>query len=81
MDDTPQFVHDCKECVFLGRFNAVDENTYNHVDYDLYFCKKGNHTTVIARYGDKEWEYSSGIMFHTDELTEAKRRAKEKGLI
>jgi hypothetical protein len=71
--DTPQFVHDCKECVFLGRYKD---------NYDLYFCSKHGHITVIGRFGNEGWEYSSGI--HNSllpELVEAKRRAKEKDLI
>jgi hypothetical protein len=69
----PQFVHDCSNCRFLGRFGPVD----------LYHCMQGGRMpTVIARYGHGGHQYISGMEgAEVDpDLAEAKRRAAEKGL-
>ena len=71
--ETPHFEHECENCIFLGRYQG---NVY-----DLYYCQQHGHPTVIARYGNEAWEYSSGMPSSLPELVEAKRRAKEKGLI
>ncbi len=80
MLETPQFVHDCDRCVFLGRYQHGDG-----VNYDLYYADHGGlPDTVIARFGDEGSEYQSGLSFADGtlaELTEAKRRAIEKGLM
>jgi hypothetical protein len=68
----PKYIHDCKECHFLGTL----DNTF-----DLYFCDKQGkgRETVIARYGDKGADYLSGMNFATKDgletLYEAKKRA------
>ena len=47
-----RYQHDCQECVYLGEHEA----------YDLYYCNgTRSGRTVIARYGDGEDEYMSGI--------------------
>ena len=71
-DNSPRYRHDCSICTFLGREG----------DYDLYYCDAGA-KTVIARFGSEGWQYRSGIAFvgRDPELTEAFKRAKEKGLI
>lgn len=43
--------HDCKHCQYLGTVNAND----------LYFCQDEYNSTIISRFGSKEWEYKSGI--------------------
>lgn len=71
--DKPRFTHDCKRCTFLGQFG----------EFDLYHCDQGSGLipTVVARYGDKPWEYGSGLEFTgVPELAEAKRRAEGRGL-
>ena len=75
MADKPLFIHDCDRCIFLGTYK----------NEDLYFCVAGNMglDTVIARYGNKGYEYTSGLSFadSVPVLAEAKRRAKEKNLL
>lgn len=67
----PQFVHDCKECTYLGQCEG----------YDLYFCPQGNLPTVIARYGDAPWEYISGMpVAYQPPLSVAKALAIKTGL-
>ena len=73
-NNSPRYRHICPVGVFLGREH----------EYDLYCC--GGHgaaETVIARFGSEGWQYRSGIAFvgRDPELTEAFKRAKEKGLI
>ena len=71
--EKPRFVHDCDKCTFLGQF----------LEYDLYYCPQGNIPTVIARFGDEGWDYRSGMYCAEIDpvLKEARKRAKEKGLI
>jgi len=45
-----RYQHDCSECKPLGQYQ----------NYDLYFCDKGG-ATIIARYGESETEYTSGL--------------------
>jgi hypothetical protein len=79
--DQPRFEHDCERDVFLGRYEW----------YDLYFADHGgistgfipDRATVIARSGSDGPDYISGIGFvgQFEPLTEAMRRATERGLI
>jgi len=70
--DGARYEHDCSACVFLGTYR----------DYDLYFCGE-DYKTVIARYGDDEPEYQSGLTFVgiIPQLTEAARLAVDRGLL
>jgi len=70
--DKPRFTHDCKRCTFLGQFG----------EFDLYHCDQWYRIpTVTARYGNKPWEYASGLEFTSiPELAEARLRAEERGL-
>jgi hypothetical protein len=63
--DEVRYKHDCNSCIFLGQYYA----------YDLYFCPSG---TVVARYGNRGYKYSSGIESNQLNLVEAKRRAIDK---
>lgn len=67
-----RFTHDCEHCIPLGEYG----------DADLYY-HPGEVETVIARYGDKESDYGSGLALadKIDDLGEAKKRAIAKGLI
>jgi len=47
----PRYNHDCNRCEFLG----------THEEYDLYFCP--DEPTIIARYGNEDGEYGSGLVF------------------
>lgn len=70
---TPRYKHNaCPGCSsLLGTWE----------EYDLYFCSQGGQPTVIARYGDGG-DYNSGLVFsNSPELKEAKRLARERGLI
>ena len=53
----PKFEHECEECLYLGRF----------LKHDLYACRDpkipNTITTVLARYGNEDWEYISGLEF------------------
>ncbi len=77
--DTPKYETDgCENCIFLGRYNKED----------LYICISDT-PTVISRYGNEEYEYSSGMVFAehglfkdpTSNLTEALKRAKNHGIV
>jgi hypothetical protein len=72
----PLFKHYCNECVFLGNLNSSEQL------YDLYFCRDGgSNPTVIARYGNEDHEFLSGIYGNQLELVEAKKRALFQKLI
>jgi len=52
----PRYGHDCTACVYLGRFEK----------YDLYVHATGTTneiSTILARYGDDDPEYYSGLCF------------------
>jgi hypothetical protein len=70
-----RFKHDCSACKPLGEFN----------EFDLYYCQQDPNrmATVLARFGNKGLEYTSGLHFVEvkPELAEAFRRAKEAGLV
>lgn len=75
VQEIPKFDHDCKSCVYLGSY-------FHNIHYDLYFCGQGcAHSTVIARFGDDGPDYNSGLNSGLEELIEAERRAKAKGLL
>ena len=63
--ETPKYIHDCEECIYLGTYNETD----------LYFCDAT--PTVISRYSDNGPDYKSGLIFADKdiELGEAKSRA------
>ena len=60
----PEFSHDCRNCLFLGRFLEWDTNAgrVNPEHYDLYMCRRRitewlEHVELLARYGDEGPEY------------------------
>ena len=68
------FNHNCPTCIPLGSHNGKD----------LYFCEQpASVKTVLARYGDGDNEYLSGILAakFDEDLAEALNRAKQAGLI
>ena len=68
----PQYHHSCKNCKFLGEFET----------FDLYYCPQpGLQPTVLARYGNHESAYLSGIFAPILPLIEAKKRAIAAGLL
>lgn len=75
---SPSHTHDCNKCVFLGDYPDVDGRPL-----DLYVCQQNGMPTVIARYGSRGYQYTSGLSLasHDPALAEAKRRAQEKGLL
>lgn len=77
--NTPQFVHNCASCVFLGWL--VDKNG---LAFDLYFCAGHGpllRMGVLARYGNAPGDWHSNGSEHPDYLIEAERRARERGLL
>lgn len=79
-----RYHHDCSHCVLLG--SIYIEGEY----FDLYFCSQGSLKlpTVLARYGDEESNYFSGLSFSGlsfsefhPALAEAKNLAEQRGLI
>ena len=73
--EKPLYVHDCAQCTFLGRFDWTGDT------YDLYFCPQVEFPTVVARYGDEGWEYTSGMRSDHPALAEARARAEKAGLM
>jgi hypothetical protein len=78
MAETPQFMHGCTKCVFLGRYEL----------HDLYFCE--NHKgagassfTLIARFDhdDGDCKTSPGEAASDRHLHEAYVRAKGRQLV
>lgn len=71
--NTPRYIHDCKECIYLGQKD----------EYDLYFCNQGGLlNTVIARFGNEGPDYISGMSFSDKEpLKTAKELAKKQNLL
>lgn len=53
--DTPYWLHDCADCIFLGGYIYLDDR------YDLYFCtQRIGRPTLLARFG-KNADYFSGL--------------------
>jgi hypothetical protein len=68
----PRYTHDCDRCKPLG----------TAAEYDLYFClQTGDFPTVIARYGNDGWEYTSGIGSGLLPLRIAELKAKLAGYL
>lgn len=85
VQNSPQFIHDCEACTFLGRYygkNYEGDAELRHAD--LYHCS--GEPTVIARFSSDGPDYSSGMVFTEGpgptlaSLVEARRRAEEMGL-
>lgn len=60
LPNKPNFIHDCKNCLFL--FDSWNKKDWKNVDeeykvYDIYYCKKEK--AIIARYGNDGHEYTS----------------------
>jgi len=70
------FQHYCKSCVTLGPYFDAE-----YGDMDLYWCPES--VTVLARFGNDEPEYISGLnlMFHVPSLLRAFTRAFDWGLL
>lgn len=71
MSDTPQFIHDCQQCVFLGRFQK----------HDLYYCPKEQTLTGRFDHDDTDCVIAMAEPTTAPILGEAYRRAKERGLL
>jgi hypothetical protein len=76
----PEYVHDCTDCTYLGRYLSFDPGSTKIAD--LYVHTHGE-STVIARFSDEGSDYTSGLCFvgRVKALTEAHRRAVAKGLL
>lgn len=55
----PVYVHDCKQCVYLGNYE------HHGVFFDLYVCSHKDKIidTLVARHGNEGPEYCSGVVF------------------
>jgi hypothetical protein len=62
-DDTPQYMHDCDGCQFLGRFRhlgLVTEEKRERFELDLYVCPVGvMGASYIARHSSEGPDYAS----------------------
>lgn len=45
----PRYIHDCEDCIYLGRFRR----------FDLYGCGTSERYSLIARFGNEGSEYES----------------------
>jgi hypothetical protein len=90
--EKPRFEHDCDCCKFLGTLTLPKDNEtskrYKTTVFDLYFCKQEiGDETVISRFGNKGYEYTSGLRLAVEgkyghpNLLEAKRRAIKLGYL
>jgi hypothetical protein len=50
MDDRPLYLHDCKDCIYLG----------NYENCDLYVCGE----SVVARRSSEPSDYDSGSVYN-----------------
>jgi hypothetical protein len=77
-EEIPRYVHDCRTCTFLGRFQGGQGMAV----YDLYHCTSSAIPTVLARFGDHPCQNLSGMIAarsgHHPPLTEALRRWEER---
>jgi len=75
--DKPKFKHWCNRCVYLGHF-YIDPT----MEYDLYYCPGVGKpiATVLARFGDANEEYLSGLrgIHFSPVLQEALKRAEAR---
>lgn len=72
------YEHDCDKCIFLG--NWVDYKKGR--TFDLYFCSQDGLPTVLARYGNEEFNYYSGLnMSGIEPLVVAEGIAKDFKLL
>lgn len=75
--EKPRYVHYCACCKFLGTYR------YGRETLDLY-VHGGRHSTVLARYGSEDPEYTSGTdasYGNVTPLQEARLRAQKLGLL
>ena len=74
MPKVPEFEHYCDGCQYLG------SGTYRGKPHDWYKCGKGEHWTIVARFGDAVDEYCSGSFLSCVEVTHLEVRALALGL-
>jgi hypothetical protein len=56
----PKFLHDCKNCKFLGTVK-LNVGEIAHV-YDMYYCLQGADTpTILVRWDSREYDYISSL--------------------
>jgi hypothetical protein len=55
-----RFTHDCDACEYLGTVEGPNVDGADEVArFDLYWCKRCDGGTAIARYGSEGFEYMS----------------------
>lgn len=74
MSQPARYVHDCDQCIYLGRSS-------NDI-FDLYFHHANGELTIIARFSDRPADYKSGLAFREidPDLAEAYRMAEIRDL-
>ncbi len=87
--DPPRFVHDCKRCIYLGRYCGVLGGLPDR-EQDLYACPskrdRVDRYSLLARYGNEAHEYASTLetLAHLSTvhpgLAEAHKRAEARGI-
>jgi hypothetical protein len=79
MEEVPKYEHNCKRCVFLGRYMNTSKGRDG--ESDLYYC--AGEPTAIERYGNDGSNYYSGLCFMNANpaIMEAVIRAMKMGLI
>jgi hypothetical protein len=85
-DDKSAYKHDCDHCVYLGGFYHRKGKAGEGTHYDLYFHPGDEASAAtLARHGDEPEDNVSWLVRGAEEAmpwhAEAKRRAKERGLI
>lgn len=69
----PMYKHNScyAECFYLGQMDQ----------FDLYYQREFDNHTVVARFGDNDYDYHIGLNSPLESLKEAQRRAIDKGFI
>ena len=72
-----KYQHDCEKCHYLGtgKCPALGED-----EFDFYICTGPTGRSMIARYGSEGPEYTSGVLFGCEELTDLDKVALFAGL-
>ncbi len=83
MSSKPVYQNDYNACRFLGSGPCLTLGKMSGDPkrfFDFYICGKDNDRTFIARYGNRDSDYMSGVLFECDELTALDKVALYNGL-
>lgn len=73
----PKYQHDCEKCHYLGTGKCP---VLGEDEFDFYICTGPTGRSMIARYGSEGPEYTSGVLFGCEELTDLDKVALFAGL-